>query len=302
MKTRSYVWQGIAPILVASLLWAIGYFLRKLIFTSISAICLAFLTASIVACVLPVLFRLNPFALRQTLRRYPAEIFGLGFFGVAIGTTSMFLALSMLPLGLTLILEKLQAIFIVILAYFFLNEKLPLIKIPYIITALVGSLLVTSPRLDFHADSINPLGIVAVIVAALSWALASILGRRVMQHESAMHVTTLRFFTGGVFLLPVIILSNEKFPAQSEMNVWLVVLGSAIFCTALGYLLFYHGLKVIPASVSGFLELVTPVFGAGLGYLFLDEKFSFLQLIGAIVLLGSVYVISIPNPDRKKVS
>jgi DME family drug/metabolite transporter len=62
--------------------------------------------------------------------------------------------------------------------------------------------------------------------------------------------------------------------------------------TAVGYILFMHGMRTTPATVASVLTLVEPLTAAVLAWLLFDERLGPLALVGAALLLGAVVLLT----------
>lgn len=62
-----------------------------------------------------------------------------------------------------------------------------------------------------------------------------------------------------------------------------------------GYILYYKGLRHVPAGIAGLLELLTPIVALLLGFSFLGETLSDSQLAAIPLLLYTVWRISVPD-------
>ena len=297
---------GALSIAAASVLWAFGYLVRKTALHSIAGVSLTLYISITVSLFFVLVFRPKVEEVRVAFLRHAKLYFGLAFFGVVVGTTAMFLGICRLPLGVALLLEKLQPLFTLAAAHLFLGEKLERRAAPYIATALVSSYFVTSKYpLNVSLGGTDPWGVAYVVLAAFSWGISSVIGRRLMlDGPDPRVVTLLRFTIGSLMLLPIVLVMGAYEPSDFSTKTLAAMIFVAVASTGSGYLLFYFGLKQVSASVSGFLELLTPVVGLLLGTILLDESLTATQLLAAPVLLTAVYRLAqlprAPDPEPAK--
>jgi drug/metabolite transporter (DMT)-like permease len=295
-KRKKYFLYGVLPILLASVLWALGYFARKIIVDNLTALTLTFLTALITSLFLTLILRPNPHKLWITFKAHTFKFIALSLSGVVLGTTCMYIALDNLDLGLTTVLEKLQPLFVLFLAAFFLKERLPLKTLPYCALALLSSVLIFHGihREEAMPSSQSYIGIAAVLSAAFFWSVSAIIGRNLVVGGTPSHdIALLRFTLGTIFLLPMFLLQG---PLDQSLNfsllTWTIIITSGIFATGCGYLLYYKGTELVDAPTSSFLELLTPVIAVILGIAFLNETLSGIQVFFIGLLLFSIYKIT----------
>lgn len=292
---RQTFFHGVLPVLTASVLWAFGYFARKTILYDITPFTLTTLTSLIVMVFLTALFRPSPAQLWAVFKSNVICFFGIAVFGVIFGGTLMFVALDHMDLGVANILEKLQPIFTLILAYYTLKERFSRATLVYSVLALFSSWMIAAgDARNLTLAHTDAAGLLAVIGAALSWAAGTIFGKILMNRDlRSRDVTLVRFILASAILLPLFTLQPAPLAhLRLEPQTWLILILSAVVCTGIGYVVYYKGLRYLPASTSNFLELVTPVVSVLLGIAFLDEKLTFLQIIFIPLMLFSVYKIS----------
>lgn len=294
--TYTYFKSGAFPILIASLLWGLGYFLRKLIVRDIHPLILTFFTALIVSLTIIIFKHHNPQKIIEIFRNHPWHYIALSIFGTVLGTTFMFVSLRLLDLSIVALLEKLQPIFILILASVLLREKFKKSLIPYVMLAIISSYFI-STKTPFALNFSNSelIGIFAIILTAICWAISSIIGKRLADDKKyTTDITLMRFGIASIILLPVFLFKNQlNLLVIYSFSLMSIVIFSAIICTALAYNLYYSGLKYTKVSTAGFLELITPVFSILLGISFLKESLVITQIIFIPILLFSVYKIGI---------
>ncbi len=294
-----YVRSGIVPILAASFLWAFVYFFRKTVLYGISAVLLVFANAMIGAIGLFLLCRLDIRESWKIFRSAPLKFLALGFTGVSIGTTLMTVGLDHLDLSVALVLEKLQPIFTLFLAAIFLGERTRRSEVPWVVIALVSSYFVTAkePQL-LQLKKSDIIGVSAICGAAFVWGVSGVIGRSLAKNaHDFRQLAFLRLVIGGIILLPVVCLTPAiDLRFQPDVYIVSVIVLSSIFGSAGGYMLYYQGLRHVPAAVASFLELVTPLVGIVLGIAFLGERLQLSQQIAIPVMLFAVYRLSRRKP------
>lgn len=143
--------------------------------------------------------------------------------------------------------------------------------------------------------SMQILGTIAVIAAALSWATGSLYGLRAPVPKSSFLTAGMQMFSGGLVLLLVSLLGGEwsSFNLSEVSNrswlglLYLIVFGSLIAFTAYSWLM----KNVQPAMVATY-AYINPIIAVLLGWLIAGESFTGQMLIGAGVIVGSVALIT----------
>jgi drug/metabolite transporter (DMT)-like permease len=155
----------------------------------------------------------------------------------------------------------------------------------------VGFLGVASLSLDENLRT-NPVGAIALLIAAASWAFGSILSRRISLPPGPMGFAA-EMLTGGGFLLLMGFIRGERIstiPTTQALLAWLYLIffGSLLAFSAYMYLLS----RVRPALATSY-AFVNPMVAVVLGSLIADERITAFGLIGMAVILISVGVITL---------
>lgn len=181
--------------------------------------------------------------------------------------------------------------FMVIFARIFLKERLNVKKILSVCLATIGVLLIVG---NGTIDMSGQLGGIFLLIAALTWALMSVLIKRVPKSYSPIAVTTYPILVAIVLLTPFVLgRLHEVDTAQLVYpTIWGGLLYLGIVSTALGFLLWNRGLQLLNASSGGLFFFFQPLMGTLLGWLLLGENIGGTFWIGAfLVLIGVLIVI-----------
>lgn len=157
------------------------------------------------------------------------------------------------------------------------------------LAGLVGLVLVVTPGLG---EGSTALGLAVMIGASMSWTMGSFLSRRLALPRDPFVATAWEMALGGVFLLAGAAafgeygdLGSGTFALDSVLAwAYLVVLGSLVGFSAYAWLL-----RVAPISLVVTHQYVNPLVAIGLGVAFLGERPSPWALLGAGVVIASVY-------------
>src|SRR5579883_3516603 len=140
--------------------------------------------------------------------------------------------------------------------------------------------------------STNPLGTIVLLIAPISWALGSVLSRRVPLPKGFM-ATAAQLLCGGALLLIIGLATGERMtrmpaPAAIWAMLFLIGGGSLIAYTAYGYLLNH-----VRASLATSYAYVNPVVAVGLGVWLAGEQISLIGLIAMLIILSGVVLVTL---------
>lgn len=178
--------------------------------------------------------------------------------------------------------------FMVIFAWLIFKEKITHVKIISLVMASIGVIMIVG----IHLVGNNILlGVLSLIIAALTWALMSVLIQKV-KHYSSLQITIMSTMIAIICLTPVVFtntlnLTNIDF---LEPKIVLSLLYLGVISTALAFVMWNKGLTLVNSSSSGLFFLLQPIVGTLLGWMFLKESISIGFFIGAILIIGSVWV------------
>ncbi len=224
-----------------------------------------------------------------------ARSFLLGALNFSIFWAMLFVAAYRLPGGVAATVGAVQPLIVIFLARSFLGSTIHALSIVAAMMGIVGvALLVLTPsavRLDW-------VGIAAALAGAVSMAGGTVLTRLWQPAVSALTFTAWQLTAGGILLLPVAFFLEPPLPALSVMNVaGFVYLG--LIGAALVYIFWFRGVARLEPSVVASLALLSPVVAVILGWWFLDQALSVVQVAGMAIVVGSVWLNQhVQNPGR----
>lgn len=202
-----------------------------------------------------------------------------GFFAL------LFYAAFRLPGGVAATLGAVQPLIAVGLAAVLLSEPLRRVTLVASSLGIIGVALLVL-RSDAELDS---LGILAGLAGAAAMASGVVLTKRWGRPVPLLAFTSWQLIAGGLVLLPLTI-GIEGIPATlTTVNlvgfVWLVTVG-----TAVAYSLWFRGIQLLPVAQVSILGLLSPLVATLAGWIVLDQTLSIGQLVGAVLVLGAVWL------------
>lgn len=213
------------------------------------------------------------------------RVFLLGALNFSLFWSMLFVAAYRLPGGVAATLGAVQPLLVILLARLSLGTPIRALAIVGALLGMLGvALLVLTPQ-----ATLDPLGIAAGLISALSMALGTVLSRRWQPPTSTLTFTAWQLLAGGLLLVPLVLLLEPGAPRLSLPNLagiaYLSLIGAA-----LTYLLWFRGIaRLEPATVSS-LGLLSPLSAVLLGWALLQQSLSPPQIAGMALVLGSVWL------------
>ena len=184
--------------------------------------------------------------------------------------------------------------FMLIFAAWLLKEKMTVRKILSIILATVGVILIAGVD---SMDMSKLLGAFCSTVAALTWALMSVMLKLIPSRYSPLQINFYAVLTAIICLTPVNLPTVSALPwdkiLQPEIIGCVVYMGA--ISTAIAFLLWNKGLLLMEAGASGLFFFFQPIVGTFLGWLILDEQITLSFWIGSLLIFIGVFLVTVRN-------
>jgi drug/metabolite transporter (DMT)-like permease len=196
-----------------------------------------------------------------------------------------------IPSGLAAILNATTAIFTVLLAAVLLrDERLTPARLAGVLIGFCGMAVVVGPA-ALTAFDLSSAGQVAVLAAALSYALAGIFARK---HLSGLDpvVSAAGMLSGAAAVMVPATLATEGVPGFDwSAYAWIALIYLGLMASALAYFLYYAVLRLAGAGNLSLVTLMIPPFAILLGSLFFGERLEASALGGFLLIAAGLLVI-----------
>ncbi len=164
-----------------------------------------------------------------------------------------------------------------------------------LLIGVAGVAVLVSHSLNLSGAPLDPAGAVALIIASISWSLASVLTRKLPLPPSKAMNSGAQMLAGGVLLALTAVARGELHgfhPQAVSRAAWfsllyLIVAGSILAFTAYVWLIHHES----PTKV-GTHAYVNPVVAVVLGYFFAGEPLGMRTILGTSCVLLSVVLIT----------
>jgi len=147
------------------------------------------------------------------------------------------------------------------------------------------------------AVSGSVLGYVYMAGAALCWVVYSLLTRPLFARCSRIYIVFWQNMAGFLFFVPFSIKEINSW-GTPDLGVLLHLAFLGVFCSALGYWLYARSLEVLGMSVSAVFINLIPVVTVISGFFIMGDRLTFLQWVGAALVIGGVYLSMLEKKQR----
>jgi len=186
-------------------------------------------------------------------------------------------------------------IFMALLGWLMLKEKLSWGQSAGIALAALGVLLVVSngELKSIFTGKFGAPGDFLIVISAPNWAIFSALSRRGLEKHPAARMmfyvmsfgwlfSSIAFFAGG----------NLSELPKLTTNGWLGISFLGIFCSGFAYIAWYDALQVIPTSQIGAFLYLEPLVAVFVAAALLSEPITWVSLVGGVIILLGVFMVN----------
>jgi drug/metabolite transporter (DMT)-like permease len=208
----------------------------------------------------------------------------------------LFWAEQRVPSGVAAVMLATIPVFIALSEILFLRTQRLTVRLAFALLVGIGGVgVLMSHSLNLGGSPIDRPGAVALIIASISWSIATALARRLPLPPSKVMSSGAQMLAGGIMLTLAAAAFGEFHnfhPSTVSSRAWLsllylIIAGSIIGFTAYVWLIHHES----PTKV-GTYAYVNPVVAVVLGYFFGGEALGLRTILGTLFVLISVLVIT----------
>lgn len=280
-------------LILASALWGIATVISKAVLASVPPITFLFIQLVPSVCMLWVLVvargghsgtwrKLLPLALLGLLN--PGLAYTLSMLGLAATTASV-----------ATLLWAAEPVLIVVTAWFLLEEAVTLRFLAATAAAACGVLLVSGVAGGNQALSASAYGAALILAGVFCCALYTVLTRSVASTIDPFPVVALQQTIGLAWVVAIWPLApgGDAIGSLADLSgkEWLGGALSGLMYYAAAFWFYLNALRSVPATTASIFLNLTPIFGVTTAYVFLGERLTASQWLGAALILVSVLAL-----------
>ncbi|MFI5495718.1 DMT family transporter [Actinoplanes sp. NPDC051859] len=275
-----------------SLLWGIPYFLIKIAIEDLSPLLVvAGRTAVAAAVLIPIALARNTLGALRGRLRVVALIAAVHIIGPFLLITYGEQHISSSLTGILIAVEP-----VVIALLMSRTEPLTPLRVVGLLIGFAGVVVLVG--LDVSGDSYGLLGAGMVLVAAISYAVATMLVQRKAADIPPEALTVGTTVITTVVLLPFCLFALPTHPVGVDS--WLALGMLGVFCTALALLAFYKLIGLAGSNRAGLITYVNPVVAVLLGVVWLNESLGVATVAGFALIIVGCWFSTRPAPQRDR--
>lgn len=195
-------------------------------------------------------------------------------------------------------------LFIAIVAYYVLKEKLSRINFVGVIISVVGILIMLFPSL--MSANMNLVGILLAFGALISAVCYNYVLQKIPSEYPPLLVITWQNLIALVVFTPLLFLTNStqslaiQFQNLFELSNLIPLLLLAVFCSSVAFMFYLYALRAIGTARSSIFSNLSPAVTAILSFLWLNEQITWNKILGILVVLVGITLVQLRNGVRKE--
>jgi len=212
------------------------------------------------------------------------QVFSVGFVGYGISIGFQFVGTKMSTAANGSLVTSATPAFVLLFATILLRERITPRRLLALLVASLGVLVVIDPRTAQLSPSLF-WGNLSLVAAALTWALYSVLIRKVTQDIDVLSTSLIAFLGGLPVSIPIGVWEiSTQVIGPIGWGVVAGILFLGIISTALAMYLWNTAFANLEAGVASLTFFAQPVVGTILGAVFLGDKITTLFILGGVLI------------------
>ncbi len=223
-------------------------------------------------------------------RRMVVETLGVGVIGFGFSLGAQFVGTDKSTAVNGALITSAAPAFILIFAALILRERLTVPQIAAVALATAGVVVILDLRqADISSDTF--VGNLALVLAAITWGLYSVLIRQLSRQIDTLMVTLIAFIGGLMLTIPSSAIELSQRPIGSiDLGILLGILYLGVISTAVAMWLWNRAFALVDASVASLFFFAQPLTGAVLATVFLGQAMTLNLWIGGGMIVAGVLV------------
>lgn len=186
-------------------------------------------------------------------------------------------------------------LFIAIVAYYFLKEKLTRLNFIGVVISVVGILIMLFPSL--MSASMNLLGILFAFGAVISAVCYNYVLQKIPSEYPPLLVITWQNLIALVVFTPLLFLTNSvqalstQFQNLFVLSNLIPLLLLAVFCSSFAFMFYLYALRAIGTARTSIFSNMIPAVTAVLSFAWLNEQITWNKLLGIVIVLLGITLV-----------
>ena len=220
-------------------------------------------------------------------------LLGLGILGVTANQLFFVLGMSRTTVAHSAIIIGTTPVCVLIVAAVLGMERITFTKMGGMALALTGVTILQMFRAPDAAarGGATPLGDFFIFIAALTFALFTVGGKRFSLRHDAITVNTFAYVGGAVTLAPITVWQAQRISLTAiSPAAWASLAYMALFPSVVCYLIYYYALRRISASRVSAFSYLQPLIATVMAVGILGERVTWPVIAGGSIIFAGVFL------------
>lgn len=282
-------------LILAALFWSGNFVVGRVVHSDIPPFTFAFCRWMLV---ILLLLPFNYSTMTKNIPMIRKNIVGLlvlSMLGIAINSSFVYLGLNFTTVLNTSLIYATVPVLIMLMSFILLGESLSQKKLFGMLLSFFGAIFILSSGDLLTISAIHyQLGDFFILIAVISWALFSVIYKKMSIEISPFVFLLVTAIIGNVFLLPCMLLEQYMgHIAHYNLLSLSGVLYASLFASVLAITYWNIGVRVAGPSVAAHFFNLLPMFGSILSILILGETMHWYHFVGGFFILLGVLLAAL---------
>lgn len=218
----------------------------------------------------------------------------MGLFNTAIPFTLISWGETQIDSALAAILNGTVPLFTIVIAHFWLHdERMNPARVAGLIVGFIGVVVLVGGDLGESGVGGNLWGEVAVVAAAVSYAVSAVFSRKYLRGQSPVVQSFMTLLVAGFFMTVAVPVAESPVVLPTLPIVWLAVAWLGLLGSCLAYVLYFSLMNAWGPTRSSMVSYVFPVVGLFLGITLLGERAGWRLLAGTALVVAGIVIVNL---------
>lgn len=292
--------RGYILIFFAIIIWSFGEVSIKLIQTSVGVYSFSFIRLLIGGSFLLIILTIKKdYSDIGRMFKKNCILLIISCFSLVFSYAFYFIGISNTKANIGAVLVSTTPVWITILAFFILKEKINFNKSIGIILGMAGVIIFLT-NFDFSGfiSSIYLFGNLLALFSEAFWSVYSVLGKQIQTKESSIKNCNLKYVMIAYFLACIPMVGILMFTPEVtsilnyNLGTWIWVITLGIIFSSLADVLFFIGVKQVDISKAASLVFLKPILATTFAFILLNESITIFSAISSVLIIFSIYLIN----------
>lgn len=222
-------------------------------------------------------------------------------FRFLLGELSFTYGLSQTSAAKAIFFTKIEPYFVLLLGWLFLKEKIEPKQLALLFVHLSGAVLLSTGG-NFITFGKAQRGDLFIIIAMALFAVSYPFGTRLAKNVGSMTSSALALGLSSLIVIPLMFAFTPLDVLSYSITGWTYLIAYVLLFNVLALTLWFSSLKTVKGWMVSALRYIGPILGAPVAYFLFKDTLSPVQIVGALIILVTSFIIAREHFRASKVS